>query len=131
MCPEDLLKVEAEKNPGIKLKIKESVDNGEQVPDEIMLRLIGSRLRHSDCRVNGWVLDGFPQTEAQVNLLRSMHITPSMVILFEQTEAECTARLSKKRLDPRTGETYDTELDKDKEKIESLSSKLVQRKEDS
>ena len=85
VSPDELLKVEAEKNPGIKLKIKESVDNGDQVPDEIMLRLIDSRLRHSDCRVNGWVLDGFPQTEAQVNLLRSMRIKPSLVVIFEQS----------------------------------------------
>ena len=64
VSPEELLKAEAEKNPGVKLKIKGSVESGDSVPDEIMLRLIDSRLRQSDCRVNGWVLDGFPQTEA-------------------------------------------------------------------
>lgn len=78
-----MLKAEAEKNPGIKLRIKETVQAGEQIPDEIILRLIDTRLRQSDCRVNGWVLDGFPQTEAQVNLLRSMRIKPSLVVLFE------------------------------------------------
>lgn len=60
VCPAELVKVEAEKNPGIKIKIKEAVQNGEQIPDEIMLRLIDARIRQSDCRVNGWVLDGFP-----------------------------------------------------------------------
>lgn len=64
VSPEELLKAEAEKNPGVKLKIKGSIENGDSVPDEIMLRLIDTRLRQSDCRVNGWVLDGFPQTEA-------------------------------------------------------------------
>ena len=64
VSPEELLKAEAEKNPGVKLKIRGSVESGESIPDEIMLRLIDSRLRQSDCRVNGWVLDGFPQTEA-------------------------------------------------------------------
>ena len=60
VSPEELLKAEAEKNPGVKLKIRGSVESGESIPDEIMLRLIDSRLRQSDCRVNGWVLDGFP-----------------------------------------------------------------------
>ncbi len=60
VSPEELLKAEAEKNPGVKLKIRGSVESGDSIPDEIMLRLIDSRLRQSDCRVNGWVLDGFP-----------------------------------------------------------------------
>lgn len=110
VCPDDLLKVEAEKNPGIKLKIKESIDAGEAVPDEIMLRLVDARLRQSDCKVNGWVLDGFPQTESQVNLLRSMRIKPSLVVLLEQGLEECVRRLGNKRLDPRTGKCYNTEV---------------------
>lgn len=61
VCPDILLKAEAEKNAGIKLKIKSYVDGGDEVPDEILFRLIDSRLRQADCRINGWVLDGFPQ----------------------------------------------------------------------
>jgi len=34
------VKVEAEKNPGIKIKIKDALEAGEPIPDEIMLRLI-------------------------------------------------------------------------------------------
>jgi len=33
--------------------------------------------------VNGWILDGFPQTDAQINLLKSLKIRPSLVCLFE------------------------------------------------
>lgn len=64
VSPSILLKAEAERAPGIKIKIRESVERGEPVPDEILLRLIDNRLRQSDCRVNGWVLDGFPENEA-------------------------------------------------------------------
>ena len=64
VSPSLLLKTEAERNPGIKIKIRESLERGEPVPDEILLRLIDNRLRQSDCRVNGWVLDGFPENEA-------------------------------------------------------------------
>ena len=45
VSPEELLKKEAEKNPGIKIKIREALEKGEPVPDEIILRLIDQRLR--------------------------------------------------------------------------------------
>jgi len=79
----ELLREESEKNPGIKIKVKEALEKGDPIPDEIILRLIDARLRQSDCRVNGWVLDGFPENEAQVNLLRAMRIKPSLVFIFE------------------------------------------------
>lgn len=64
VSPIKILKAEAERNPPIKIKLQESAEKGEPVPDEIMLRLVDERIRQSDCRVNGWVLDGFPETES-------------------------------------------------------------------
>lgn len=64
VSPIELLKAESERTPGIKLKVRESLEKGEPIPDEIILRLVDARLRQSDCRVNGWVLDGFPENEA-------------------------------------------------------------------
>lgn len=65
------------------MKLKEAAENGDPVPDEILLRLVDDRIRQSDCRMNGWVLDGFPETESQVNLLKSMRINPNLVCMFE------------------------------------------------
>jgi len=45
VSPSILLKAEAEKNPGVKVKIRDALEKGEQVPDEIVLRLIDNRLR--------------------------------------------------------------------------------------
>lgn len=90
-----------------------------------MLRLVDARLRMSDCRVNGWVLDGFPQNETQVNLLRSMRIKPSHVILFEQAQDESIRRLSNRRLDPRTGIVYNVEINPPKNEV--VSSNLIKR----
>lgn len=64
ICPRNLLKEAAEKNPPIKVKLQQAAESGEQVPDEILLRLVDERIRQSDCRVNGWILDGFPETES-------------------------------------------------------------------
>ena len=55
---------EAEKNPAIKIKMAEAIESGVGIPDEILLRMIDQRLNQSDCRLNGWILDGFPETES-------------------------------------------------------------------
>ena len=83
VSPANILRAEAERNPPIKIKLQEAASKGESIPDEIILCLVDERLRQSDCRVNGWVLDGFPETESQVNLLKSMRINPTLVCKFE------------------------------------------------
>ena len=44
VCPDKLLKAEAEKNPPVKIKIQQARENGEPIPDEIMLKLIEERI---------------------------------------------------------------------------------------
>mmetsp|Transcript_42285 Transcript_42285/g.30481 ORF Transcript_42285/g.30481 Transcript_42285/m.30481 type:complete len:103 (+) Transcript_42285:730-1038(+) len=60
ICTRTLLKKEMQRNPQITSVIQNALDKGEMVPDEIVLTLVEQRLRQSDCRVNGWVMDGFP-----------------------------------------------------------------------
>jgi adenylate kinase family enzyme len=55
-------------------------------------------------------LEGFPQTEAQINLLKSLKIKPSLVCMFEQPEAETIRRLKNRRMDLETGIFYNMEL---------------------
>ena len=109
VSPQKILKAEAERNPPIKIKLQEAAENGDPIPDEIILRLVDERIRQSDCRVNGWVLDGFPETESQVNLLKSMRINPNLVCMFEQSVDESINKLQARRIDPMTGELFNTE----------------------
>jgi adenylate kinase family enzyme len=37
----------------------------------------------SDCRVNGWVLEGFPTTRNQLNLLSALKITPTSILVLD------------------------------------------------
>lgn len=57
------MKAEIAKNPTDGRIITACLDNGDLVPDEIVNKLVGDRLLQSDCRVNGWVLEGFPVTK--------------------------------------------------------------------
>lgn len=104
------MKNEIARNPEAGKLISSSLDSGQLVPDSLVLPLVEQRLKQSDCRVNGWVLDGFPQTEAQINLLKSLKIRPSLVCLFEQPEEESIRRLNNRRIDPQTGVYYNLEI---------------------
>ncbi len=120
VSPHKILKAEAERNPPIKIKLQEAMENGQQIPDEIILRLVDDRIRQSDCRVNGWILDGFPETESQVNLLKSMRINPNLVCMFEQSVDESINKLQARRIDPMTGELFNTEINPPKFESQNL-----------
>lgn len=120
MSPQLILKAEAERNPPIKMKLQEANDRNEPIPDEILLRLVDDRLRQSDCSMNGWVLDGFPETEAQVNLLKSMRINPNLVCMFEQSMDESISKTAARRIDPMTGELFNTDIKQPKFESQNL-----------
>ena len=120
ISPQKILRAEAENNPPIKIKLQEAAENGTPIPDEIILRLLEVRLRKSDCRINGWVLDGFPETESQVNLLKSMRINPSLVCMFEQGIDESVNKLQARRIDPMTGELFNTEVNQPRFESQNL-----------
>ena len=128
VSPTRILREEAERNPPIKIKIQEAMEKGEQIPDEILLRLIDQRINQSDCRVNGWILEGFPQTESQVNLLKSMRIKPSLVCMFEQNCDESVRKLGNRRVDPMTGESFNVEVAPPK--TNAQLNRLVSQKDD-
>src|SRR3989344_3737522 len=50
--------------------IKEAMNEGELVPLEINATLVNKRLRLNDCK-NGFVLDGFPRNDQQLERLES------------------------------------------------------------
>ena len=107
---EDLLKKLSKEQPDLGKIISQCYKVGAPVPDYIINSLIEQRLKQSDCRVNGWVLEGFPETEAQCNLIKAMNVNPSVVFIFDQKDEESLQKLSKRRIDPKTGHLYNLSL---------------------
>ena len=59
--------------------LKKYTDAGELVPDEIVVDLLNDRLSQSDCS-KGYILDGFPRTISQANVLENKKINLDLVI---------------------------------------------------
>ena len=123
-----MLKDQIQKDPEAGKVITECNDTGEVCPDHIVNPLIEKRLKESDCRVNGWVLEGFGYTKSQLNLLKSLRIKPSIVFVFEQGEDESLRRLGNRRIDPTTGMIYNLEVNPPSD--EATSARMIELVED-
>src|SRR5215216_7503630 len=64
----DMLRSAVKEGTEFGLKAKAIMDRGELVSDDIMGGVVGERLEGDDTR-NGYILDGFPRTVPQAELL--------------------------------------------------------------
>lgn len=67
----EMLRAEAEKQTKEGRKIKELLDAGSFVTDEMIIDMVSRRIEEEDCR-NGFILDGFPRTLPQAEVLETM-----------------------------------------------------------
>ena len=65
----DMLRSAVKEGTEFGRKAKEIMDRGELVSDEIMGGVVDERLRRDDTHNRGYVLDGFPRTVGQAELL--------------------------------------------------------------
>jgi adenylate kinase len=83
------------------MKAKGFMDQGQLVPDEIVIGIIDKRLRVPDCQP-GFILDGFPRTIAQAEALQSILVkigkSIDHVINIEVDPEELVRRLTGRRI---------------------------------
>ena len=69
-CPHvsagELLHAEVQARSELGLQAEALLNKSKTVPDALVLQLVVRRLQQADCQEQGWVLDGFPHTQAQV-----------------------------------------------------------------
>ena len=87
------------------LKAKEYINNGQLVPDEVVIGIIKERLAEDDCK-NGFILDGFPSTIPQAEALDEMGIEIDKVIDIEVPDEKIVERMSGRRVCPACGNSY-------------------------
>lgn len=72
-------------NPDCADSIRKSLDEGEPVSEDIMNQVIEKRIKQGDCKVNGFVLEGYPCSKNQITYIRSWKIKPSVLFMFGAT----------------------------------------------
>ena len=89
-------------------KAKSVMDAGQLVSDEIMVGVVHERLHEPDTLERGYVLDGFPRTEAQAAALTTITADhPLDVVLnMEVPEAVVLERITKRRVCVTCGRNY-------------------------
>ena len=89
-------------------KIQKIIDSGALVDDETTAALVKERLTHDDAR-NGFILDGFPRTIAQAEILEDF-CSLDAVINFDISDEAVIKRLSGRRLCPSCGKNFHIEF---------------------
>jgi adenylate kinase len=114
------------------LKAKSFIDNGQLVPDDVVIGIIKERLAESDC-ANGFILDGFPRTIPQAEALDSMGVQIDRVVDIDVSDEEIVHRLSGRRVCESCGATYHLDYNKPQKEgvCNACAGTLVQRKDDS
>lgn len=92
----DLLRKERQLKTPLGLEAQQFVDNGQLVPDEVVIGMISSAL-DKDSQARGFLFDGFPRTEAQAlaldQLLKQKNSEIALVLFLEVNEDELIKRL--------------------------------------
>jgi adenylate kinase len=126
----DIIRAAIREQTALGLEFKSYADAGALVPDDLVNRLVESRLAQADC-AGGFLLDGYPRTVAQAEWLDASLAGQGRridrVISFEVDDAVILERITGRRTDPRTGRTYHLKYDPPPA---DLMPRLVQRPDD-
>ena len=86
------------------VKVKAIIDSGSLVSDELTFELVKDRLAQDDCK-NGYILDGFPRTIPQAEMLDGL-VADLKVVNFQISDDIVIGRLSTRRVCKACGANY-------------------------
>lgn len=111
-------------------KVQGYLNSGALVPDELTCEIVADRLQESDC-ANGYILDGFPRSVPQAEMLTGFLAKRGekieVAVNIDVPDEEIVGRLSARRSDPETGAVYNLKFNPPPPEI---ADKLIQREDD-
>ena len=112
-------------------KVKQYMDDGLLVPDELILGIVAERVTKPDCQ-NGFILDGVPRTLAQAEALEAKGVRIDYVVSIEVDDSEIEGRMTGRRVCGRCGASFHIVANppKDEGICDHCSNKLIIRKDD-
>ena len=100
----DLVRDEIASQTEIGKEIEKYSKSGKLVPDEVIGKLLKNRISKSDC-VKGFILDGFPRTIPQAEVLEGIS-PPDVVVNLDVPEEVIVERLSARQTCATCGAIY-------------------------
>ncbi|NLJ13322.1 adenylate kinase [Denitrificimonas caeni] len=127
----DMLRAAVKAESPLGLKVKEVMETGGLVSDDIIIDLIKERILADDC-ANGFLFDGFPRTIPQAEALRDAGVEIDHVIEIAVEDEEIVGRIAGRRMHPASGRTYHIEHNPPKVagKDDETGEDLIQREDD-
>ena len=92
----DIFRANIKAQTPLGVKVKAIIDSGSLVSDELTFELVKDRLAQDDCK-NGYILDGFPRTIPQAEMLEKL-VDDVKVVNFEIQDEIVIRRLSTRRV---------------------------------
>lgn len=111
----DMLREAVANKTELGLKAKSIMENGQLVPDEIMIGIVSETLSSLKCK-NGFILDGFPRTVEQAKALDKifdeLNIHDVIIIYINLDEEEIIKRVTNRRICRNCGNLFNLLYDK-------------------
>ena len=104
-----MLRAEIDAGSALGQQARKYMSAGDLVPDQLVTAMVRKRIAQPDCG-NGYIVDGFPRTVAQAEVLRAAGIDIDFVIEIEVDDQEILRRMSGRRVHPASGRTYHVEF---------------------
>ncbi len=119
----DLLREEAAKDTALGKKIKEDMEKGNLVSDEVITTLLKNRITSADAK-DGYILDGYPRniTQAKIynDLLEELKYDKGVVIFFDIDKERALKRTLSRIICSNCGSSYNLLVEELKPKKENI-----------
>ena len=133
----DLLREEIAKGTSLGKSIKEDMEKGNLVSDEVITTLLKNRITSEDCK-NGYILDGYPRniTQAKIynEMLDELGYDKGVVIFFDIDKERALKRTLSRIICSNCGSSYNLLVEELKPKKENIcdrcGTELNTRKDD-
>jgi len=107
----DLLRDAVAAGSDLGKQAKAYMDQGQLVPDDLIIGIVQDRLNEQDCKDRGWLLDGFPRSPGQADALNAAGVIPDIFLVLDVPDEVLIERVTGRRLDPVTGKIYHLKFD--------------------